>query len=81
MACGKPVVASPVGVNRELVEHGINGYLASSAEEWMNAFRLLDADPSRAAEMGRAGRAKVERDYSLSALAPRVTRILDEAMR
>jgi glycosyltransferase involved in cell wall biosynthesis len=81
MASGKPVVASPVGMNRELVEHGINGYLASSLEEWIYAFRALQRDPERAARMGRAGRARVERDYSLAAIAPRVMRILDEAMR
>jgi glycosyltransferase involved in cell wall biosynthesis len=81
MACGKPVIASPVGVNRQLVEHGVNGYLASSTEEWVDGFRRLHSDPHRAAEMGRAGRAKVERHYSLSALAPRVARILGEAMR
>jgi len=80
MACGKPVVASPVGVNRQLVEHGTTGYLASGPEEWINAFRLLHDDANRAAEMGRAGRAKVERDYSLAAAAPRVRRILGEAI-
>lgn len=79
MACGKPVVASPVGVNRQIVEHGSDGYLASTAEEWIQAFRLLHADPHRALAMGRSGRNKVERSYSLTALAPRVHRVLEEA--
>lgn len=80
MACGKPVIASPVGVNCSLVEHGVNGFLASDTHEWISAFRALRGDQALAAQMGEAGRGKVERDYSLSALAPRVARILSEAM-
>ena len=79
MASGKPVVASPVGVNCRLVEHGENGFLAATPEEWVNAFRFLKADPLRSANMGALGRAKVEREYSLSSVAPRVARILSEA--
>ena len=79
MASGKPVVASPVGANRDIVEHGRNGYLASSIEEWIHAFQLLQADRERASAMGHAGREKVERDYSLVAVAPRVHGILDKA--
>jgi len=79
MACGKPVVASPVGVNREIVEHGVNGYLASTSGDWIDAFRALHGDLNRASKMGSAGRAKVERAYSLAAVAPRVARILSEA--
>jgi glycosyltransferase involved in cell wall biosynthesis len=79
MASGKPVVASPVGVNRQIVEHGIDGYLARGPEEWISAFRLLHEDPRRASVMGSAGRAKVERCFSLAAMAPRVTKILREA--
>lgn len=79
MACGKPVVASPVGVNKEIVEHGVNGYLASSTNEWIQAFRALHGDRNRASAMGMAGRMKIEASYSLSATAPRLQRILGEA--
>ena len=34
MACGLPVVASPVGMNCHIVEHGVNGFLADTPEEW-----------------------------------------------
>src|SRR5208283_4737563 len=34
MASGLPVVASPIGANREIVTHGHNGFLASSPTEW-----------------------------------------------
>ena len=44
MACGKPVVASPVGVNREIVVDGVNGYLAST-KEWVRALVRFKSDP------------------------------------
>ena len=70
MAIGIPAVASPVGVNREIVQHGENGFLASSEAEWTaHLARLLD-DPSLRIRMGAAGRATVERKYSLAANLP-----------
>ena len=41
MACGLPVVASPVGINRDVVEPGTNGFLASSTEDWVRAFEAF----------------------------------------
>lgn len=60
MACGKPVIASPVGVNAELVEPGVNGFLASSPAEWQLAIGQLIDHPETRAAMGRNGRALVE---------------------
>jgi glycosyltransferase involved in cell wall biosynthesis len=79
MACGLPVVASPVGVNREIVEPGVNGFLASTHEEWINALTTLRDQPTLAAELGRAGRRKVEEKYSLRAAAPALASILRQA--
>ncbi|HYG89067.1 MAG TPA: glycosyltransferase family 4 protein [Azospirillum sp.] len=64
MACGRPVVASPVGANRDIVDHGVNGFLADSPEEWRQALDRLRADPALRRAMGAAGRAKVERLYA-----------------
>jgi glycosyltransferase involved in cell wall biosynthesis len=79
MACGLPVVASPVGVNRQIVEHGVNGFLAETPEQWATALRTLCADPALRARMGAAGRRKVEQHYSLQVTAPRLVQILRRA--
>ena len=76
MACGIPVIASPVGVNAEIVEHGVNGFLASSEAKWAEALRTLLFDPALRARMGEAARMKVERDYSLQVWGPRVAQML-----
>ena len=79
MACGKPVIASPVGVNTRIVEPGINGYLAETKQDWVNALTTLMADADLRQRMGAAGRAKVERDYTIQANAPRLAAMLRAA--
>ena len=76
MACGLPVVASPVGVNREIVEHGVNGFLAETDAEWRSAIETLLADGELRRRMGAAGRRKVEEHYSLQVWGPRVAQML-----
>lgn len=76
MACGIPVIASPVGVNADIVEHGVNGFLASTESEWTNALLTLLQDSTLRARMGEAGRRKVEREYSLQVWGPRVAQML-----
>jgi glycosyltransferase involved in cell wall biosynthesis len=79
MACGLPVVASPVGVNCEIVEHGSNGYLATNEVEWLSALGRLRSEPQLSEEFGRAGRKRVESAYSLEVTAPRLADLLKSA--
>lgn len=72
MACGLPVVVSPVGMNAEVLASGDVGFGPRSDDEWVDALDALLADPARAAAMGRAGRAVVERDFSVTTIAPRL---------
>ena len=80
MACGRPVVASPVGASRQIVEHGTNGFLASTAAEWVAALRALQ-DPALRRRMGAAGRAKVEQAYCVQVTAPRLASLLRSVTR
>lgn len=81
MACGLPVIASPVGVNTEIVEHGINGFLASTTQEWIDAFAALRTDRCLARRMGESGRTKVEKAYAVQVTGPQLANILKRAAR
>lgn len=76
MACGLAVVASPVGVNVDIVNSGVNGLLAQQADEWLAALERLLGDPVLCGEMGRAGRGMVEQTYSVQAVAPQMARLM-----
>lgn len=79
MASGVPVVASPVGVNRRIVEHGVHGFLAASTQEWIDALTVLARDASLRARMGAQGRRRVEDFYSTQKVAPRLAQLLVQA--
>jgi glycosyltransferase involved in cell wall biosynthesis len=80
MACGLPVVASPVGVNLQLVEHGVNGFLAQDTAEWEQALRRLLNDQSLRRHMGAKGRERVESRYALQVQAPRLEQLMRGAL-
>lgn len=79
MACGLPVVASPVGVNRQIVEHGVNGFLAETPEQWEQALQTLLADANLRQRMGQAGRQKVEQAYCIQVTGPKMAALLCDA--
>ncbi|EPR44083.1 group 1 glycosyl transferase [Desulfovibrio sp. X2] len=76
MACGAVPVASDVGFNREIVEHGRTGFLVRSPEEWREAVAVLLDDPARRTVMAAAAREAVVERFSLAAAARRLFSIL-----
>lgn len=81
MATGLPVVASPVGINTSIVDHGRTGFLAGTAEEWAKYLILLGKDLNLRKEMGKEGRRKVEADYSYNACFKKFNQTLREAAK
>jgi glycosyltransferase involved in cell wall biosynthesis len=79
MAAGLPVVASPVGFNRELVRHGVNGFLAGSAEEWERYLTQLLNDRDLRRRMGQQGRQLVEKEFSLRPMFAKLLSVIDSA--
>lgn len=80
MACGTPVVASPVGVNVDIVGDGA-GLLARTHEDWVRALESLASDTESARRMGAAGRDAAVRRWSAAVLGPPFAAALAEASR
>jgi glycosyltransferase involved in cell wall biosynthesis len=67
MACEVPVVMSAVGVNKEIVQHGENGFLASNEMQWLESLSLLIENKTLRQKLGKAGRETVLQHYSVEA--------------
>ncbi|HEY8402757.1 MAG TPA: glycosyltransferase, partial [Cytophagaceae bacterium] len=66
MALGIPPVVSPVGVNVDIVEQGVTGFLCKSEEEWYKALELLIKDTDARNTIGGKARKRVENSYSVN---------------
>ncbi len=76
MAAGVPPVVSDVGINSEIVEHGKEGFVARDMEEFYRYLKILIENKELRKEMGLRARQKVERYYSLSVVADRLSEVL-----
>lgn len=65
MSVGVPALVSPVGVNADIVDHGINGFHCTSDENWVESMHQLIKSPERAVQMGKHARKKIEEEYSM----------------
>lgn len=75
MACSIPVIASPVGVNVDIINYCNSGYLASSINEWIKSMDALASNLEERSFLGSSGRQAVEDTYSLQAQAPKLARL------
>lgn len=67
MALEIPSVLSPVGVNTEIIEDGLNGFLAETDEDWMRILSLLIEDSDLRKSIGKEARKTIELKYSVEA--------------
>jgi glycosyltransferase involved in cell wall biosynthesis len=76
MASALPVIASPVGVNQQIVEPQVNGYLAHTSTDWLTALRELRDSVQKRKMLGQRGRQKAEQMYNLQVTAPKLLSLL-----
>lgn len=81
MAAGLPCVASPVTMNADVIQNGVNGYLARTDEEWYTAIRTVLLSPDHGRSLGAAGRLQVERDFDTAIVAPRMADLIASVAR
>jgi hypothetical protein len=80
MAGGIPTIASPVGINAQIVAAPEAGFVAATPQEWAVSFDRLAADRALRAAMGAAGRSRVERLYSIDAVLPQLASLLRQTI-
>ena len=75
MACGKPIIASPVGVNEKIVKESNAGCLAITVVDWTRALGVLCATKKLRTDFGVMGRSHVEKKYSLGEAVPKMAHL------
>lgn len=80
MSVGLPVVTSPVGINKELIQDGVNGFFATNQDEWIEKLHLLIEDFELRKELGMQGW-KIVQQYTIEAQFPTLKTILETAMK
>ena len=76
MACGIPPVASPVGINRDVIAHGETGFLADSDDAWVEILATLARDSGGRRRMGEAVRKEAIERHSNEVTSPRLSEVL-----
>jgi glycosyltransferase involved in cell wall biosynthesis len=79
-AAAVPAIASPVGVNRELVEDGVTGLRAVSQKDWFEAFKNMERELGARREMGRRAREKMWQSYTMESQAPRLLEVFKRVL-
>jgi glycosyltransferase involved in cell wall biosynthesis len=80
MAAGLPVIASPVGANAAYVQPEVNGLLARTAGEWVEAVRRLAGDEALRKRFGTAGLARAAAEFDVSVLGPTFYGLVEQAL-
>jgi len=70
MAAGVPAIASPVGVNAEMISHGKDGFLAETTRNWDDCFHQILSHPEELFALRQAARDKIESRYSIDVQLP-----------
>lgn len=68
MALEIPTIMSPVGVNTQIIDDGVNGFLANETDEWIAKISRLIDDADLRITLGKAGRKTVVEEYSVQSL-------------
>lgn len=67
MALGIPTIMSAVGVNKDIIRDGENGFLAKTEEDWVQKITYLIERPAERVKIGMAGLETVLKEYSVEA--------------
>ncbi|HIE15153.1 TPA: glycosyltransferase [Candidatus Bathyarchaeota archaeon] len=80
MGMGIPVIASPVGEQKYVIKHGVNGFLARNEDEWYNYLKILIEDEELRKEIGLRGRKTAEKELSMEVNGRKLYNVINSLM-
>lgn len=75
LSLGIPAIANSVGVNKQIIENDVNGYLADNPNEWINALESLLTNEELRRTFGHNGREKIIKEYSISSISQKFSNL------
>lgn len=78
LAAGVPAVCSPVGANKEIVTNEEVGFWAYEERDWIEKLSMLIGNPELRTRMGKKGAERIEKEYSLQAMAPKLVALMTQ---
>jgi glycosyltransferase involved in cell wall biosynthesis len=80
LSMGIPAVVRAIGSNSEIIENGVDGFLAHTVEEFVRACETLLKNPSLRKQMGENARKKAESQFSVKAQIAKIESIYSELL-
>jgi len=80
LSVGVPVVCTPVGINRDIIKEGENGFWATDPGEWVDRIGALIDNPALREKMGQKGIQTVEKEYSLAVTSKKFFKVLQSVV-
>lgn len=78
---GLPVVCTPVGVNRDIIRDGYNGFWAATSQEWVERLSVLIEREDLRRKMGARGIAVVAKEFNTEVTSKTLLAVLHEVSR
>lgn len=75
MSTAIPVIVSPIGMNIEVLNHGLVGYAAESNDDWFETLNAIYQDRQLALEMGETGRRVIIENYSRRLVSEKIASV------
>lgn len=80
MSLAVPTVCSDIGMNRQVIQHGENGFLAKTDEDWFNAIETLVNSRDLREKIGEKSRQTVVEKYSMKVCAEKFAEVVFETI-
>jgi glycosyltransferase involved in cell wall biosynthesis len=80
MGVGAVPVVSPVGMAKSLIEHGVDGFHATTEDEWYERLQELVDDPILRRRMADCARAKVVENYAIQSWGPKFASLIEQEL-